>query len=101
MRGKVKNGRREARIFTSPEMYSLFYFLKSVRVVKSKLSRAKEGRQSRDIAEMLKTYQVNKTLDERKRIYDMCAEEKFNFLLIDQEAEPEEQLKKNFMELIE
>merc|ERR1712146_509739 len=55
----------------------------------------------KDIAEILRTYQVNKTLDEMKHIYDMCTEQKFDFLLIDQEAEPEEQLKKNFTEIIE
>merc|ERR1712146_513672 len=73
---------------------------KSVRLNINYLILKKVGSQ-RDIAEILKTYQVNKTLDEMKAIYDMCTEQKFDFLLIDQEAEPEEQLKKNFTEIIE
>ena len=54
-----------------------------------------------DLKEILKDHQVGKTLPELQDIYEYATQDKFDFLLIDNECEPEEQLKKNFMEIIE
>ena len=56
---------------------------------------------TKDLKEILKDHQVNKTLQELQEIYEYCTEEKFDFLLIDNECDPDEQLKKNFMEIID
>ena len=40
-------------------------------------------------------------MKELEEIYEYCTKDKFDFLLIDNECEPEEQLKKNFTEIIE
>lgn len=55
----------------------------------------------KDLKEILKDHQINKSLNELQQIYEYATQDKFDFLLIDNESEPEEQLKKNFMEIIE
>ena len=56
---------------------------------------------TKDLKEILKDHQINKNLSELQEIYEYATQDKFDFLLIDNESEPEEQLKKNFMEIIE
>lgn len=55
----------------------------------------------KDLREILKDHAINKSMKELEDIYEYCTKDKFDFLLIDNECEPEEQLKKNFTEIID